>query len=120
MEIAELAEDDYGAHLHHGIALYLLACQRAPLPEDDDPNLSPESLLCKAAGELMQARMERPDEARPCWYLFEVWSRLAQNQPASRWLRAAEAAAPFSSLTPAERRDLHLACNGRAGESRWK
>ena len=65
--------------------------------------MSAESLLCKAAGELILARRERPDEARPCWYLFEVWSQLAQRQPAARWLRAAEDAAPFSYLTPAER-----------------
>ena len=72
--------------------------------------LSTEALLCKAAAELGLARMKRPSEARPCWYLHEVWSRLAQQHPAARWLRAAEAAAPFSYLTPAEQRDLRLAC----------
>jgi predicted Zn-dependent protease len=116
MEIAESEEDDYGEHLHRGIGLYLLALQRAALPEPDG-DLSVEGLLCRAAGELMMARVRRPDEARPCWYLFEVWSGLAQRQPAARWLRAAEAAAPFSYLTPVERRGLELACRGRAAEA---
>jgi hypothetical protein len=43
-----------------------------------------------------------------------VWTELAQQQPASRCLRAAEAAALLSYLTPVEQRDLHLACR-RAG-----
>ena len=107
MEIAEQEDDDYAAHLHRGIGLYLLAGQQALLPDDD--GYSPESLLCKAAGELTLARRERPEEARPCWYLYAVWSRLAQRQPAARWLRAAETAAAYSYLTPAERRDLQLA-----------
>jgi tetratricopeptide (TPR) repeat protein len=109
VEIARAAEDDYGLHLHRGIGLYWLACQRAALP-DPEGELSCEGLLCQAAAELAQARLERPDEARPCWYLYGVWSRLAQKQPAARWLRAALAAAPFSDLTPAERRRLYLAC----------
>ena len=108
-EIAQAAEDDYGLHLHRGIGLYWLACQRAALPEPEG-ELSCEGLLCQAAAELAQARLERPDEARPCWYLYAVWSRLAQQQPAARWLRAAEAAAPFSYLTPTEQRRLYLAC----------
>jgi hypothetical protein len=117
MEIAQSAEDDYGVHLHRGIGLYWLACQRAELP-DPDGDFSSEGLLCQAAGELAQARLARPDEARPCWYLHAVWSRLAQRQPADRWLRAAEKAAPFSDLTPAERRNLHLACRALAGTPR--
>jgi hypothetical protein len=115
LEIAEAEDDDYAAHLHRGIGLYLLAAQRGALGDDgDDDETSAESLLCKAAGELAWAWRARPDEARPCWYLFGVWSRLAQDRPAARWLRAAEAAAPFSYLTPAERRGLGLACAGRA------
>jgi tetratricopeptide (TPR) repeat protein len=121
MEIAEGGEDAYAAHLHHGIGLYLLACQRAQLPDGDgDEETSTESLLCKAAGELAQAWRRQPEEARPCWYLFSVWTRLAQRQPAMRWLRAAEAAAPFGDLTPAERRELRLACQGRDAEARRK
>ncbi len=108
MEIADRENDDYAAHLHRGIGLYLLAGRRELLPADED-DLSAESLLCKAAGELTLARRERPEEARPCWYLFAVWSRLAQRQPAARWLRAAETVAPFSYLTPAERQGLQLA-----------
>jgi tetratricopeptide (TPR) repeat protein len=119
MEIAEGEEDEYAEHLHRGIGLYLLARQRARLPEPEG-TLSTESLLCKAAGELTAARLRRPDEARPWWYLSVVWTELAQQQPASRCLRAAAAAAPLSYLTPAERRDLQLACRRAGRESEHK
>jgi hypothetical protein len=118
MELAEREDDDYAAHLHRGIGLYLLARQQESLP-DDEEGYSAESLLCKAAGELILAGRERPDEARPCWYLFEVWSQLAQRQPAARWLRAAKTAA-FSYLTPAERRDLETAVRSLEAEARRK
>jgi len=119
VEIAEAGDDDYGEHLNRGIGLYLLACQRAQFPDANDV-LSKEALLCKAAAELGLARMRRPAEARPCWYLHEVWARLAQHHPAARWLRAAEAAAPFSYLTPAEQRGLRLACQELDAERRRK
>ena len=119
MEIAEKEDDDYAAHLHRGIGLYLLAGQRELLPDDDD-GMSAESLLCKAAGELTLARRERPEEARPYWYLFAVWSHLAQRQPAARWLRAADSAAAFSYLTPAERRGLQLAVRDLEAEAQRK
>jgi len=108
MDIARRIEDEYAQHLHRGIALYWLARQRSELPEDEG-ELSSEGLLCQSASELVQARRQRPDEARPCWYLHEVWTRLAQRQPATRWLRAAEEAAPSSYLTPAEQQRLHFA-----------
>ena len=55
MEIAEAEEDDYAAHLHRGIGLFLLARERTALavPEGELPA---EGLLCKAAGELNMAR----------------------------------------------------------------
>lgn len=109
LDIATRLEDEYAIHLHRGIALYWLARQRAQLMDAGD-ELSSEGLLCQSASEFVLARRERPDEARPCWYLHEVWSQLAQCQPAARWLRAADEAAPFSYLTPAEQRNLHLAC----------
>jgi tetratricopeptide (TPR) repeat protein len=109
MEIAEADGDAYAEHLHRGIGLYLLACERAGLPDPEDGELSVESVLCKAAGELTMAHLARHDEARPCWYLYQVWSHLDQRQPALRHLREAEAVAPFSYLTPAEKRDLTLA-----------
>jgi tetratricopeptide (TPR) repeat protein len=108
MEIAEIEGDEYAEHLHRGIGLLLLARSRAELC-DDPEDLTQESLLCKAAGELTLARQERPDEARPCWYLYEVWTALAQHRLAARWLRDAHHAAPFSYLTPAERCCLQLA-----------
>jgi hypothetical protein len=109
MELAEAAEDGYGEHLHRGIGLFLLARDQATRA-DPDQGLSPESLLCRAAAELTLARAERPDEAQPCWYLYEVWSRLSQRQAALRCLREADEAAPFSYLTPAEQARLALAC----------
>jgi tetratricopeptide (TPR) repeat protein len=109
MEIAEGAGDEYNEHLNRGIGLFLLACERAAIPEAESSVLCTESVLCKAAGELSQARLQRRDEARPCWYLYEVWSRLAQRQPAVRHLREADRAAPFSYLTPTEKRNLQLA-----------
>lgn len=119
MEIATREEDEYGIHLHRGIALYWLARQRAELT-DSGEELSSEGLLCQSASEFVLARRAKPDEARPCWYLHEVWSQLAQCQPASRWLRAAEQSAPFSYLTPAEQRRLHLACRRQADNSSRK
>lgn len=107
MEIAEEAEDGYNEHLHRGIGLCLLACQRAALP-DPDGELSTESLLCKAAGELTLAQNDRPEEARPNWYLYRVWDMLDQRQTALRCLRAAADAAPFSRLTAAEKRLVHV------------
>lgn len=113
LDIATRLEDEYAMHLHRGIALYWLARQRAELT-DAGEELSSEGLLCQSASEFILARRARPDEARPCWYLHEVWSQLAQCQPAARWLRAAEESAPFSYLTPAEQRRLHLACRRNA------
>jgi tetratricopeptide (TPR) repeat protein len=110
MEIARSRDDSYGEHLHRGMALYRLACERATLPADAG-GVSPESLLCRAAGELVRAQRQRPDEARPCWYLHLVWSRLGQEQPARRWLLAARDAALLSRLTPFEQHSLTLACH---------
>jgi hypothetical protein len=110
MEIAQGEDDAYAEHLHRAIGLYLLARERAVLVlPDPDGELSCESLLCKAAGELAVARRLRPGEARPCWYLYLVWSRLAQRHPAQRWLTAACDKAPFSILTLCEQRSLQLA-----------
>lgn len=109
MEIAEAEENAYAEHLNRGIGLYLLARQRTQL-SDAKNELSAEELLCRAAAELILARRAQSNEARPCWYLYEVWFTLAQRQPAERWLRLAADAAPFSYLTPAEKRGLYLAC----------
>ena len=108
VEIAEAADDGYNEHLHRGIGLFLLARQRAILPEPEG-EFSCEALLCRAAGELTLAHLAKTDEARPSWYLHEVWSRLAQQQPARRFLREATRAAPFTYLTAAEQRGLQLA-----------
>ena len=72
-----------------------------------------EGLLCKAAAELTLANLERPDEARPCWYLYLAWSQLGQRQLALCRLLQADSAAPFTYLTPAEQRNLRLACQAR-------
>jgi tetratricopeptide (TPR) repeat protein len=110
MELAQADADEYAEHLHRGIGLYLLARERAALP-DPDGVLPTEGLLCKAAGELTLAHRDRPGEARPTWYLHEVWSLLARRHQAAGCLRAAEEAAPFTYLTPAEHRGLQLACH---------
>jgi hypothetical protein len=108
MAIAEESEDIYNEHLHRGIGLFLLARKRGAMP-DPEPGLSAEGILFKAAAELTLAHLTRPDEARPCWYLYEVWSRLGQRQPALCRLREADTAAPFTFLTSAERCSLCLA-----------
>jgi len=108
LTIALESFDVYDEHLHRGIGLFLLARKGSALPEGDEA-LSVEGLLFKAAGELTLAHLQRLDEARPCWYLYEVWSRLGQRQPALCRLREADAAAPFTFLTPAERCSLCLA-----------
>jgi tetratricopeptide (TPR) repeat protein len=119
MEIAEEAEDSYGEHLHRGIGLSLLARQRGKLP-DPDGELSTESLLCRAAAELTAAHEERPEEARPSFYLSEVWSMLDQRQPAIRFLKHAADKAPFSDMTAAEKRRLQVQCHCMAGEQQIK
>ena len=108
MELAESEHDEYTAHLHRGIGLFLLARKRIALG-DPDGELPPEGLLCKAAAELTRARHERPGEARPCWYLYEVWTELGQRLPAIPQLKDANAASFSTYLTPAEQRGLHLA-----------
>jgi tetratricopeptide (TPR) repeat protein len=108
MEIAEGSGDEYAEHLHRGIGLFLLAKQRLT-GGSPDAELVPEALLCKAAAELTQARLQRPDQARPSWYLYQVWSRLGRRQPAVRSLRDADEASPFSDLTVAEQNGLALA-----------
>jgi len=115
MEIAEKEDDYYAEHLNRGIGLLLLARARAELT-DPAKDQAREGLLCKAAGELTLARQERPEEARPCWYLYEVWSLLGQRQPATHWLHEARAAAIFTHLTPSEHRRLNLACAAQFSE----
>jgi hypothetical protein len=109
VELAEADDDQYGRRLHRGIGLYLLAVQRAKLG-DPGGDFPVEALLCRAAGDLTVAHGRQPVEARPCWYLYKVWSAAGKQAVAMRWLQRARAAAPFTTLTPAERRGLELAC----------
>jgi tetratricopeptide (TPR) repeat protein len=119
MELAEDEDDEYATRLHRGLGLYWLAFERTAV-KDADGRLAPQGLLFRAAAELARARCRRPEEARPCWYLYAVWSRLGQKQLALGWLRVAADLAPFSDLAPAERRSLELA--RRSGERRpcWR
>ena len=64
-------------------------------------------LLCKAAGELTLARRERPEEARPCWYLF---AGLVATGPAA-------AGGPLAARGR-NRRRLRLPHSGRAARPR--
>lgn len=107
MQIAEKTGRRYEEHLHRGMGLLMLAHQRAKL-EEESAKLSTESLLCRAAAELSLAKKEKPEEARPYWYLHETWKRLAQRHSAKCNLHQAAELAPFSYLTATERRDLHL------------
>jgi Tfp pilus assembly protein PilF len=118
MEIAAARKDTSAEHLHRGIGLFWLALLKADAGNDEDG--TPESLLCKAAAELMQARRAAPGTARPCWYLHRVWATLGQQQTARKWLRETEQAstAPGHDLTPAEVHDLQIACAAREGERR--
>jgi tetratricopeptide (TPR) repeat protein len=100
LAVAEQQGDAYGEHLHRGIGLYLVAGQ---------DGVEAEPLLCKAAGELTLASRERPAEARPQWYLYLTWQRLAQSQPAARHLRRAAELAGTADLAPHERHDLSAA-----------
>ncbi len=108
MALAQAADDEYEVQLQRGIGLLLLAEERARLG-DPAGDVSVEGLLCKAAGCLTRAHALRRDEARPCWYLHEVWRQLGQPQQAARWLKHAQQTAPFSSLTPSEQHHLLLA-----------
>src|SRR5262249_16170273 len=99
---------EYGIHLNRGIGVYYLACQRADM-QGCRGKLHPEALLCQAAGELALARMARPSEARPCWYLHEVWTRLDQRRPAMNNLREAQAPARCWQCTRGEERALLMA-----------
>jgi tetratricopeptide (TPR) repeat protein len=110
MEASVALNDEYGERLNRGIGLYLLARQRVEM-RDAASRRAAEELLCKAAAELTLARMERPSEARPVWYLHRVWSGLSQNQPACRCLHLAVRQALPGTLTPAERREMVLAAD---------
>jgi tetratricopeptide (TPR) repeat protein len=111
VELAESSEDEYAERLNRGIGLYLLARQRARLPDSADEPAA-QGLLFRAARELCAARQEGPYAARPCWYLHLVWSSLGQQQPSERWLRAA-ADGP-GDLTRVEKADLQTACHQAA------
>jgi tetratricopeptide (TPR) repeat protein len=105
MEIARLREDSYAEHLHRGIGLCIVATRLTESGKLDDV----ERILIKAASALKEAQGRRPDDARPAWYLYLVWSKLDQPRPAEKCLQKAIAAAPLSSLTPVETRELFLA-----------
>ncbi|MFM7152016.1 MAG: tetratricopeptide repeat protein [Gemmataceae bacterium] len=115
MEIAARLGDDYAEKLHRGIGLFLLAKKRLDIDEPASRRIG-EELLCKSAGELMLARVARPREARPNYYLYEVWHCLGQRQPADRALREAVGLSGWSDLTPREVRNLHLADQSRSIE----
>jgi tetratricopeptide (TPR) repeat protein len=105
MEIGQQREDEYAERLHRGIGLYLVAAGLAA--RGSDPS-DVERLMCKAAAALGEAHAKRPDDARPAWYLYRVWTHLEQPRPAAKALKQAVAAAPFSFLTTTESRELAM------------
>jgi tetratricopeptide (TPR) repeat protein len=126
MEIAGQQGDRYAEHLHRGIGLLILAERKAELGGDRKAaggtagKRSIEELLCKSAAELTLARLERPDEARPAWYLHRVWLALGQRQSAERWLRMAGRLATPGTLSPAEMAALRLAQSERLDTMRQR
>ena len=80
MEIARSRGDDYAEHLHRGIGLYFVGRRLSDEGSTDEV----ERILCKAAAALKEAQAARPDEARPAWYLYCIWSHLDQPRPAER------------------------------------
>lgn len=109
MEIAQLRNDRYHEHLHRGIGLYRIAEQLQNKGVDVDA-VEIERMYFKAVTAFKTALEVQTDDARAAWYLHLTWSRLDQPRPAEKCLRQAHANAAFSSLTPAEGRELALAC----------
>lgn len=107
MAIAEKTGDRSSEHLHRGIGLYWLARR-------ETDRATAESLLCKAAGVLALVERNRPDDARPKWYLHQVWTALDQPSRARGCLNSAARLTAFSDLTPAELADLSLAAAAEA------
>jgi len=108
MEIARAHQDEPGENLHRGIALFWSA--------EADPEA--ERLRIQATVHLMQARNQRPESARACWYLYRVWSRLGQQQTAWKWLTLTEEAVtlPEQDLTTGEMNEQQLATATRDRE----
>jgi tetratricopeptide (TPR) repeat protein len=109
LTLAEAADDEYEIHLQRGIGMFWLAQARAKLGEPAG-ELPVEALLCRATGSLSAAHALRPEESRPCWYLYRVWRQLAQQHQTQHWLNEAQSAAPYSTLTVSEQRSLQIAC----------
>jgi hypothetical protein len=120
MDVACLQGDSYAEHLHRGIGLLLLAQRKAETGSDAATRRAVEELLCKSAAELTLARLERPEEARPAWYLHRVWLALAQRQNAERWLRTAQHQATPGTLTPAEMAELQQSVGERIDTMRQR
>jgi hypothetical protein len=109
MEISRERKDDYGEHLYRGIGFVLLARQLdSTLAAEAEPGFR-ERLLCKASVELTKANKLRPEEPRPSWYLYEVWTKLDQPRSAEKALKKTKSLALLSPLPPAEQRALTLA-----------
>jgi hypothetical protein len=116
VEIAEEENDRYAEHLNRGLGLYVLAmhgCNNTAPPGE----VTQAALLTRAAEELQLARACQPWQARPHYYLYLVWRQLGQGAAAVRSLRAADAQALVSHMTPKEQCDLQLAWVRELGQS---
>lgn len=110
MEIAQQRDEAYGEHLHRGIGMVLLVrkLDESGVADETEPGLR-ERMLCKAAAELGRAAKQRASEARPYWYLAEVWKKLDQPRPREKALAMARERAALMPLASAEQRALLLA-----------
>ncbi len=104
LEIAESANDSYEEHFHRGIGLFYLAFQ--PVATGTPLENQPETLLCKAALQLNQAVRLKPQMPRPRLYLYKIWHKLGQTQPALQALHEAETLQWEGEMTPWERSSL--------------
>jgi len=103
--LMELADDEYGEHLHRGIGLVLLVRKWTADPERRDAVAS-EQTLAKAAKALKVAIELRPRDPRANLYLAEAFEGLGQPSAARTAIRTARAGMPDAAVTDAERERL--------------
>lgn len=105
VDVAEATDESFDEQLNRGMGLYWLARMRATEP-DPEGHFSMQSLWCRAAKELQEARKLDYDQARVHLYLGLALEHLGQHPRAAAELREADSMGLVSRLTPWERRTL--------------